>query len=47
MSNLEIAMATLMQTFDKYASSEGKKDTLSKREVKTLMEKELPGLLKV
>ncbi|XP_005800085.1 protein S100-P [Xiphophorus maculatus] len=46
MSQLEMAMATLIQTFDKYAGSDGKKSTLSKTEVKTLMEKELPGLLK-
>ncbi|XP_012716858.3 protein S100-P [Fundulus heteroclitus] len=46
MSHLEIAMATLIQTFDKYAGADGKKATLSKAEVKTLMEKELPGLLK-
>ncbi|XP_043953958.1 protein S100-P-like [Gambusia affinis] len=46
MSQLEVAMATLIQIFDKYAGSDGKKCTLSKTEVKTLMEKELPGLLK-
>ncbi|KAK5613309.1 hypothetical protein CRENBAI_023993 [Crenichthys baileyi] len=46
MSHLEIAMATLIQTFDKYASSEGKRNTLNKAEVKTMMEKEPPGLLK-
>lgn len=47
MSKLETAMAILMQTFDTYAGVEGKKDSLSKAEVKTLLEKELPGLLKV
>uniref|UniRef100_A0A3B3TQW5 S100 calcium binding protein P n=1 Tax=Poecilia latipinna TaxID=48699 RepID=A0A3B3TQW5_9TELE len=47
MSHLEMAMATLIQTFDQYAGSDGKKSTLSKAEVKTLVEKELPGLLKV
>ncbi|KAM4565031.1 protein S100-P-like [Fundulus diaphanus] len=46
MSHLEVAMATLIQTFDKYASADGKRATLSKAEVKTLMENELPGLLK-
>ncbi|XP_008433283.1 protein S100-P [Poecilia reticulata] len=46
MSRLEMAMATLIQTFDQYAGSDGKKSTLSKTEVKTLVEKELPGLLK-
>uniref|UniRef100_A0A3B3WKJ1 S100/CaBP-9k-type calcium binding subdomain domain-containing protein n=1 Tax=Poecilia mexicana TaxID=48701 RepID=A0A3B3WKJ1_9TELE len=47
MSHLEMAMATLIQTFDQYAGSDGKKSTLSKAEVKTLVEKELPGLLQV
>ncbi|XP_028285200.1 protein S100-P-like [Parambassis ranga] len=45
MSQLETAMAIMMKTFDKYAATEGKKDTLTKGEVKTLLEKELPGLL--
>ncbi|KAM8897322.1 protein S100-P-like [Spinachia spinachia] len=47
MTQLETAMALLIQTFDKYAASEGSKSTLSKGEVKTLLEKELPGLLKL
>ena len=47
MSQLETAMAILMKTFDTYAAGEGKKDTLTKAEAKTLLEKELPGLLKV
>lgn len=47
MTQLETAMAMLMKTFDTYAAGEGSKDTLSKAEVKTLLEKELPGLLKV
>lgn len=47
MTQLETAMAILMKTFDTYAAGEGKKDTLSKGEAKTLLEKELPGLLKV
>nr|XP_020482685.1 protein S100-P-like [Labrus bergylta] len=46
MSNLETAMALLMKTFDTYAGAEGRKDSLSKAEVKTLLEKEMPGLLK-
>ncbi|KAM4714317.1 protein S100-P-like [Anableps anableps] len=46
MSQLEITMASLIQTFDKYATSEGKKDTLSKAELKTLIEKELSQMLK-
>lgn len=47
MTQIETAMAILMRTFDTYAASEGSKDTLSKAEVKILLEKELPGLLKV
>ncbi|XP_026149932.1 protein S100-P [Mastacembelus armatus] len=46
MTQLETAMAILMNTFDKYAAGEGKKDTLTKAEAKTLLEKELPGLIK-
>ncbi|XP_073331728.1 protein S100-P-like [Pagrus major] len=46
MTQLETAMAILMKTFDTYASVDGKKDTLSKIECKTMLEKELPGLLK-
>ncbi|KAL6118835.1 protein S100-P-like [Pungitius pungitius] len=46
MTQLETAMAILMKTFDTYAASEGSKSSLSKGEVKTLLEKELPGLLK-
>ncbi|XP_060886610.1 protein S100-P-like [Labrus mixtus] len=46
MSNLETAMALLMKTFDTYAGADGRKDSLSKAEVKTLLEKEMPGLLK-
>lgn len=47
MSQLETAMAILMNTFDTYAGADGKPDSLSKKEVKVLMEKELPGLLQV
>ncbi|XP_030018659.1 protein S100-P-like [Sphaeramia orbicularis] len=46
MTQLETAMAILMKTFDTYAGAEGSKESLSKAEVKTLLEKELPGLLK-
>ncbi|XP_034532193.1 protein S100-P-like isoform X2 [Notolabrus celidotus] len=45
MTNLETAMALLMKTFDTYAGAEGRKDSLSKAEVKTLLEKEMPGLI--
>ncbi|XP_004080061.1 protein S100-P [Oryzias latipes] len=46
MSQLETAMAMLIKTFDTYAGKDGKKESLSKSEVKTMLEKELPGLLK-
>ncbi|XP_051231295.1 protein S100-P-like [Dicentrarchus labrax] len=46
MTQLETAMAILMKTFDKYAAGDSNKDTLSKAEAKTLLETELPGLLK-
>ncbi|KAM8748302.1 protein S100-P-like [Acanthopagrus latus] len=46
MTQLETAMAILMKTFDTYAGAEGQKDSLNKAECKTLLEKELPGLLK-
>ncbi|MBN3300669.1 protein S100-P-like [Amia ocellicauda] len=46
MTQLETAMTMLMQTFDKYAGAEGNPQTLTKAEAKTLMEKELPTLLK-
>ncbi|KAM6949035.1 protein S100-P-like [Aplochiton taeniatus] len=46
MSQLETAMAILLSTFDKYARVEGNKGTLSKAELKTMLEKELPSLLK-
>ncbi|KAG9465467.1 protein S100-P-like [Eleutherodactylus coqui] len=45
MSHLETAIALLISVFDQYACGEGKKDTLSKAELKTMMEKELPGIL--
>uniref|UniRef100_A0A3Q2Z6Y9 EF-hand domain-containing protein n=1 Tax=Hippocampus comes TaxID=109280 RepID=A0A3Q2Z6Y9_HIPCM len=37
---------TLYQVFDEHAGADGKKATLDKKEVKTLMKKELPNLLK-
>uniref|UniRef100_A0A3Q1F9M8 S100 calcium binding protein P n=1 Tax=Acanthochromis polyacanthus TaxID=80966 RepID=A0A3Q1F9M8_9TELE len=46
MTQLETAMAILMKTFDTYAAGEGKPDTLTNAEAKTLLQKELPGLLK-
>ncbi|XP_044137300.1 protein S100-P-like [Bufo gargarizans] len=46
MSQLETAIDQIIGVFDQYASTEGKKDTLSKGNLKTMMEKELPGLMK-
>ncbi|XP_039996187.1 protein S100-P-like isoform X2 [Xiphias gladius] len=46
MTQLEVSLAMLMKTFDTYAAGEGNPDTLSKAETKTLLEKELPELLK-
>ncbi|XP_040275054.1 protein S100-P-like [Bufo bufo] len=46
MSDLETGMALVISVFDQYACCEGKKDTLSKGELKALIEKELPGLIK-
>ncbi|XP_075041813.1 protein S100-P-like [Mixophyes fleayi] len=45
MTQLEKAMVMMIDVFDKYASTEGNKNTLTKGEVKSLMEKELPGML--
>lgn len=47
MSELETAITVLMKTFCTYAGSEGPKNSLSKGEAKTLLQKELPGLLEV
>uniref|UniRef100_A0A3Q0SFM0 Protein S100 n=1 Tax=Amphilophus citrinellus TaxID=61819 RepID=A0A3Q0SFM0_AMPCI len=46
MTQLETSMACLMKIFDTYAGKEGKPDTPTKAEVKTLLDKELPGRLK-
>lgn len=46
-SELEVSMMLLINVFEKYASLEGSKDTLSKKEVKILIEKEFPHFLKV
>ncbi|XP_044136811.1 protein S100-P-like [Bufo gargarizans] len=46
MGELIAAIEQLINVFDQYASTEGNKDTLSKGELKTMMEKELPGLMK-
>ncbi|KGL79546.1 Protein S100-P [Tinamus guttatus] len=45
MSQLETAMAMTIAVFDKYAKMQGNTRTLTKAELKTLMEKELPNFL--
>ncbi|TRZ01325.1 hypothetical protein DNTS_020892 [Danionella cerebrum] len=45
-SDLERAMETLITVFHRYADADGKKGSLSRRELKTLMEKELASFLK-
>ncbi|NXG21812.1 S100P protein, partial [Grallaria varia] len=45
MSQLETAMGMTIAVFDKYAKTDGNKQTLSKAELKTLLEKELPNFL--
>ncbi|KAL4624841.1 protein S100-A1-like [Arapaima gigas] len=45
-SDLERAMETLIVVFHRYASKEGCSTSLSRRELKDLMEKELSGFLK-
>lgn len=47
MSELEIAMGMIIDVFARYSGDEGNKQTLSKGELKVLMEKELPGFLQV
>ncbi|KAM4707408.1 protein S100-P-like [Discoglossus pictus] len=45
MTELETAMVMIINVFDRYACAEGCKKTLNKGELKTLLEKELPGIL--
>ncbi|XP_076135886.1 protein S100-A10b [Alosa pseudoharengus] len=45
-SDLETSMETLIKVFHKYASREGDSGTLSRKELKMLMETELAGFLK-
>lgn len=47
MSKLETAMGMIIAVFDRYAATEGNKLTLTKAELKTLLEKELPNFLEV
>ncbi|XP_061620350.1 protein S100-P-like [Phyllopteryx taeniolatus] len=43
-TNLEMAMCCLGDIFDQYAAAEGNSFTLTKKELRTLIEKELPEL---
>ncbi|ROL47872.1 Protein S100-A1 [Anabarilius grahami] len=45
-SDLERAMETLIVVFHRYADTEGNKASLSRKELKLLMEKELSSFLK-
>lgn len=45
MSDIQHAMELLIKTFIKYAGKEGDKNTLSKAELKELLQNELGGLL--
>lgn len=47
MSQLETAMGMTIAVFDQYARTDGNRQTLSKAELKTLLEKELPNFLAV
>ena len=46
-SDLERAMETLIVVFHRYAGKEGNSNTLSRRELRQLMESELASFLKV
>uniref|UniRef100_A0AAZ3QZS5 S100/CaBP-9k-type calcium binding subdomain domain-containing protein n=1 Tax=Oncorhynchus tshawytscha TaxID=74940 RepID=A0AAZ3QZS5_ONCTS len=46
-SDLERAMESMITVFHKYAAKEGSGNTLSRRELRDLMENELSGFLKV
>ncbi|NXL83134.1 S100P protein, partial [Alectura lathami] len=45
MSQLETAMGMTIAVFDKYAKTEGNTQTLTKAELKALLEQELPNFL--
>lgn len=46
-SELENAMESLIKVFHRYASEDGQKNTLSRRELRNLMNNELSNFLKV
>ncbi|XP_053556277.1 protein S100-P-like [Bombina bombina] len=45
MTELETAIVMIIDVFDRYSCTEGNRLTLTKGEMKTLLEKELPGIL--
>ncbi|KAM9381581.1 protein S100-P [Phaethornis superciliosus] len=45
MSQLETAMGMLIAVFDKYANSDGNRNSLSKAELRSLLEKEFPNFI--
>lgn len=45
MSDIQKAMALLISTFDKYSGKEGDKNTLSKEELKDLLQNEFGEML--
>ncbi|NXJ60727.1 S100P protein, partial [Rostratula benghalensis] len=45
MSQLETAMGMIVAVFDKYAKTDGNRQALTKAELKSLLEKELPNFL--
>lgn len=45
MSDIQKAMALLISTFDKYSGKEGDKNTLSKEELKELLQNEFGEML--
>uniref|UniRef100_UPI00398F4206 protein S100-A1-like n=1 Tax=Pristiophorus japonicus TaxID=55135 RepID=UPI00398F4206 len=45
-TELECVMATIMGLFHKYAGEQGDKNKLNRNEFKTLINKQLPGMMK-
>ncbi|XP_026007302.1 protein S100-P-like [Astatotilapia calliptera] len=45
MTQLQVSMCMMLDTFEKYAKTDGDPNSLSKSEVKTLLEKEMPGMI--
>ncbi|CAK6433319.1 unnamed protein product [Pipistrellus nathusii] len=45
MADLEVAICMIMDVFARYARTRGSRQSLSKEELRELLQKELPGLL--